>query len=114
MIYLIGMAYDAWEDADYDPLYEVGYFASEAEALAWIDSGDYLQGMYDEEVARNDELNAERLKDHEKRVKKYEALVAAGYGEYETDPGVYTVWPVEKFDKFIEDYQFKVIPVSAA
>lgn len=114
MIFLIGMAEDSWGDADFEPMFEVGYFTSEAEALAWIDSTDYLQGLYDEYVTETQRMNDERRERHERKVTKYNLLVEKGYGDWETDPGEFYPWKVESFEKYIEDYQFKVIPVSAA
>lgn len=113
-IYLVARASDTWDEDDFQPLYEAGYFDTEQDAVDWINSTDYVQGLYDEYVAELNEMNAERAERHAQKVEKYKVLVKAGYREYESEPGEFHPYPMESFEDFSDDYQFKVVPVERA
>lgn len=115
-IWLVGEAEDAWFPDQVYPFLEAGYFDTEADAQAWIDSGDYIQAKYDEHLAFETARHEERSREHEALLADYEKAKTAGLLHLVSavKPGPLPIAWVDSFEKFSKRYHFQVMKLDKA
>ncbi|UDL16549.1 hypothetical protein SEA_ZOOMAN_308 [Microbacterium phage Zooman] len=114
-IFLIGDKDDDWFSDQVRPFLEAGYFETREAAQAWIDSGDYIQGVYDEYVQENQEANELYRQEYEQAKADYTTALEAGLisliPQY---PPTLFQRALESFEDVAEEYNFVVIELERA